>query len=63
MPVVRLRAPTHYLIVDLDDPAEAEYWQLVLDAPMARIEAAIAVVGRDAGEVRRHLERERQLRR
>ena len=58
MPVARLRAPTHYLIVDLDDPGEAEYWQLVLDAPRVRIEAAIAAVGRDANEVRRHIESE-----
>lgn len=63
MPAARLRAPNHYLIVDLDDAGEAEYWQLVLDAPRARIEAAVAAVGRDANEVRRHLETDGQLRR
>ena len=63
MPAAHLRAPTHYLIVDLDDPGEAEYWQLVLDAPRDRIEAAIAAVGRDANEVRRQLGSEERLRR
>jgi hypothetical protein len=29
----QMRAPRNYLRVDLCDPAEAEYWQVVLDAP------------------------------
>ena len=49
---VRMKAPAHYLRVDLDDPAEAEYWVVVLDAPRVRLEAAVAAVGRDALEVR-----------
>lgn len=58
-----LRAPAHYLRVDLDDPGEAEYLQVVLDADRARLEAAVAAVGRDANEVRRHLQETNQLRR
>jgi len=50
-----MRAPAHYLRVDLDDPAEAEYWLVVLDCERARVEAAIAAVGRDAQEVQRWL--------
>ena len=60
---IPLRAPAHYLRVDLDDPGEAEYWQIVLDADRARLEAAVAAVGRDANEVRRHLQDADQLRR
>jgi hypothetical protein len=52
---LQMRAPTHYLFVDLGDPAETEYWIVVLDAPRWRIERAIAAVGRDAGDVRDHL--------
>jgi len=51
-----MRAPAHYLRVDLQDPAEAEYWLVVLDCDRQRAEAAIAAVGRDAIEVRRWLE-------
>ena len=47
-----MRAPVHYLRVDLEDPAEAEYWLVVLDCDRARAEAAIAAVGRDAQDVR-----------
>jgi hypothetical protein len=54
---VQMKAPAHYLRVDLDDPGEAEYWQVVLDAPRARLEAAMAAVGRDALEVRAWLQR------
>jgi hypothetical protein len=50
-----MRAPSHYLFVDLTDPAEAEYWVVVLDAPRGRIEQAVAAVGRDAGDVRDYL--------
>jgi hypothetical protein len=46
-----MKAPAHYLRVDLDDPAEAEYWLVVLDAPRARLEEAVRTVGRDALEV------------
>jgi len=49
---VHMRAPAHYLRVDLEDPAEAEYWLVVLDCDRARAEAAIAAVGRDARDVR-----------
>jgi hypothetical protein len=51
-----MRAPVHYLRVDLDDPAEAEYWLVVLDCERARLEAAISAVGRDALEVRAWLQ-------
>jgi uncharacterized protein (DUF736 family) len=47
-----MRAPANYLRVSLDDPAEAEYWSVVLDAPRARIAAALAAIGSDAGDVR-----------
>jgi hypothetical protein len=52
---LHMRAPSHYLRVDLEDPAEAEYWLVVLDCDRARAEAAIAAVGRDALEVQRWL--------
>ena len=52
---VHMRAPVHYLRVDLEDPAEAEYWLVVLDCDRARVEAAVAAVGRDAQDVRRWL--------
>jgi hypothetical protein len=51
-----MRAPVHYLRVDLDDPAEAEYWLVVLDCERARLEAALGAVGRDALEVRAWLQ-------
>jgi hypothetical protein len=53
---VKMKAPAHYLRVDLDDPGEAEYWLVVLDASRRQLEAAVASVGRDALEVRRWLE-------
>jgi hypothetical protein len=40
-----LRAPADYRFVDLDDPAEAEYWLLVLDASRRELEDAVARVG------------------
>lgn len=52
-----MRAPCHYLRVDLSDPAEAEYWLVVLDASRPRLDAAIAAVGRDALDVRAWLAR------
>ena len=52
---LQLRAPTHYLRVDLNDPAEAEYWLLVLDATRSQIETAVAAVGRDARDVHDYL--------
>lgn len=48
---LEIRAPNNYLRVDLHDPAEAEYWLIVLDATRAQIEEAIAAVGADAREV------------
>ena len=54
-PTVRMRAPAHYLRVCLDDPAEAEYWLVVMDCDRARLEAALAAVGRDALDVQRWL--------
>jgi hypothetical protein len=51
-----MRAPAHYLRVNLDDPAEAEYWLVVLDCERARVEAALAVVGSDVLEVRHWLQ-------
>ena len=47
-----MRAPVHYLRVDLDDPAEAEYWLVVMDCERPRLEAALAAVGADALDVR-----------
>lgn len=52
----QMRAPGNYLRVDLCDPAEAEYWQVVLDAPRARLEDALAAVGADALDVRAYLQ-------
>jgi hypothetical protein len=56
---VKMKAPAHYLRVDLDDPGEAEYWLVVLDAPRRELEAAIAAVGRDAYDVRAWLQQAR----
>ena len=56
---VTMKAPAHYLRVDLDDAGEAEYWLVVLDASRAQVEAAVRAVGRDALEVRAWLERRR----
>jgi hypothetical protein len=53
---VPMRAPAHYLRIDLSDPAEAEYWLTVLDCERARLEAALDAVGRDALDVRRWLQ-------
>ena len=53
---VQMRAPVHYLRVDLDDPAEAEYWLVVFDCERTRLEAAISAVGRDALDVRAWLQ-------
>lgn len=55
-----MRAPAHYLRVDLSDPAEAEYWLVVLDASRRQVEAAIAVVGSDALEVKAWLANSRR---
>jgi hypothetical protein len=54
MPAVAtaMRAPANYLRVNLDDPAEAEYWSVVLDAPAARIAEALRAVGSHAADVR-----------
>jgi hypothetical protein len=52
----KMRAPTHYLRVDLEDAAEAEYWLVVLDATRGQLEQAVASVGADALTVRAYLE-------
>jgi hypothetical protein len=49
---LRMRAPAHYLRVDLSDPAEVEYWMVVLDASRAELERAVACAGRDLWDVR-----------
>ena len=48
-----MRAPVHYLRVDLRDPAEAEYWLVVFDCERATLERALASVGADALDVQR----------
>lgn len=48
---VQMRAPAHYLRVDLEDAAEAEYWMVVFDATRERLESVVARVGRDALDV------------
>jgi len=55
-----LRAPADYRFVDLDDPAEAEYWVLVLDSSRGALEAAVARVGNHVVAVREHLHRSAQ---
>ena len=50
---LQMRAPAHYLRVNLEDPAEAEYWLVVVDCERPRLEAAILAVGRDALDVQR----------
>ena len=57
-----MRAPRHYLRIDLRDPAEAEYWLLVLDVSRPLLEHALAVAGRDAHEVSAYLSRLRGAR-
>jgi hypothetical protein len=54
-----MRAPAHYLRVNLDDPAEAEYWLIVLDCERGQLEAALAMVGSDALDVQRWLHAQR----
>jgi hypothetical protein len=56
---VPMKAPAHYLRVDLADAGEAEYWQVVLDATRTQLEAALAAVGRDAQDVRDWLQARR----
>lgn len=51
-----LRAPADYRFVDLDDPAEAEYWVLVLDTPRPALAEAVARVGNHVVAVRAHLQ-------
>lgn len=55
---LEMRAPKHYLRVDLSDPAEAEYWVVVMDAPRTRLKEAMALVGADAIAVRNHLQQQ-----
>ena len=52
---LQMRAPVHYLRVNLEDPAEAEYWLVVFDCERTRLEAAILAVGRDALDVQHWL--------
>jgi hypothetical protein len=54
-----MRAPAHYLRVNLDDPAEAEYWLIVLDCVRGLLVAALATVGSDALDVQRWLHAQR----
>jgi hypothetical protein len=54
-----MRAPAHYLRVNLDDPAEAEYGLIVLDCERGQLEAALAMVGSDALDVQRWLHAQR----
>ena len=58
-----LRAPADYRFVDLDDPAEAEYWVLVLDTSRHALEQAVACVGSHVVAVKAHLNDGRQGRR
>ena len=51
----QMRAPAHYLRVDLADDAEVEYWMVVFDTTRSRLEAAVARVGCDAVDVRAYL--------
>jgi hypothetical protein len=55
-----LRAPADYRFVDLDDPAEAEYWVLVLDSNLRALEEAVARVGHHVVAVRAQLADVRQ---
>ena len=52
-----LRAPADYRFVDLADPAEAEYWLLVLDTSRPALEQAVAEVGPHALAVGEFLRR------
>ena len=52
---LRMRAPAHYLRVDLSDPAEVEYWLVVLDVGRAELERAVACAGPALWEVRNWL--------
>jgi hypothetical protein len=58
----QMRAPAHYLRVDLSDPAEREYWLVVLDASPEAVQRAVDAVGPDAWDVRQWLrDRRRRL--
>lgn len=54
-----LRAPADYRFVDLDDPAEAEYWLLVLDTSRPALERAVQQVGNHVLAVQAQLRHER----
>jgi hypothetical protein len=47
-----MRAPAHYLRVDLADPAEREYWLVVLDASPDALQRAVDSVGANLWDVR-----------
>ena len=51
-----LRAPADYRFVDLQDPAEAEYWLLVLDTSRQVLEEAVTRVGNHVVAVRHYLQ-------
>jgi Protein of unknown function (DUF3606) len=57
-----LRAPADYRFVDLQDPAEAEYWLLVLDTSRHTLEHALASVGNHVVAVRGYLDHRGQER-
>jgi hypothetical protein len=50
-----MRAPAHYLQVNLDDSAEAEYWSVVLDVDREKLIEAVVRVGTDARDVGAYL--------
>ena len=52
---VPMKAPAHYLRVDLADAGEAEYWLVVLDAPRPLLEACRTLAAVRAGFERRGL--------
>jgi hypothetical protein len=58
---LKMRAPTNYLVVDLDDPDEVEYWLVVLDTTRPRLEEAVALNGPWANSVRAYLHQPAQM--
>lgn len=49
---VQMRAPAHYMRVDLGDPAELEYWLVVLDVGAADLRRAVDAAGPELWNVR-----------
>ena len=56
---VQMRAPAHYLRVSLDDPAECEYWLVVLDVGAADLRRAVDAAGPELWNVRAWLQARR----